>query len=436
MRLKDHATIRSTGAAGWVAYLARDECVAREAVVEEEVRAAVSYLPPSCAAWATYAPDDAGQLTFIRRSSLYDLLGSSSSYSGSRSVSPCSTDADDSSSAPQCSAAEVRDTLVTQRVTSPPLLLEMEAALHHGSGTILASETQPSKDDGGHSNESSHRGEQVNCSAKELPWHPATVDALHRLAITEGIQRRAILQEEDGIWLADVAVTERYERRVWAVGTLPLENVLRHWIAKYRARGLVHQLQRVRLEERETAARLSIIESSRTLTMRQSLLEAALLQQEEYYRRQMELLYVVEAHRTGLVLLRLEEQVRRYVLFFGHPMSPQRFGLKTSAVTLGRSLLFAEETSRRQTVAFEELERNAIPYTMELVYLDDLTEVKGRQQLEQSEAADRRRLVQMIGALEAHYSAREVEIVEAIDRKWLLSAKEVPSFDVAVSDAA
>ncbi|CAG9580939.1 conserved hypothetical protein [Leishmania major strain Friedlin] len=371
----------------WVFLLARQERLARELLEAEETSEALRCLPASCAAWCTYYRPTLGS---AERGAVHLTSSTDVDISLSSGVSTALT----ALFAPSTvMLSDTGDVAASCEATA-------DASL---SRCRLADKAE---------------GQRKGAKTPTPPPHPALAVAVYRLELLESILRDEIRTEEDEAFHIYLEKSFRYEHRLLTVGTLPLERFLRSWIAIRRARRLRHALQRGKVGDMEQKARTALHATSQTLQRRSQLMVAALVEQEHYYRCSLELLYTQDAAWTGVVLLRLQEQVECFPLAFGAVMSRARVCGRMQGATLFSNLALAEQAIREMISAEEARQRAAFPTELEMRIVSHVREPQARKKLVDREAAERAVVHQVVGALQTHYSLREVEIEEGIERQY------------------
>ncbi|CAJ1992278.1 hypothetical protein conserved [Leishmania donovani] len=373
----------------WVFLLARQERLARELLEAEETSEALRCLPASYAAWRTYYRHTLGsaECGAVHLTSSTDMgmsLSSGVSTALTAQFAPSTMMLSDTGDADaSCEATD-------------------SASLSH---CRLADKAE---------------GKQKGKKPLTLPPHPAFAVAAYRLELLESILGDEIRTEEDEAFHVCLEKPFKYEHRLLTVGTLPLERFLRSWIASHRARRLRRALQRSKVWDLEQEARAALHATSKTLQRRFQLMVTALVEQEHYYRRALELLYAQDAAWTGVVLLRLQEQVECFPLAFGAVMSRARVCGRMKGATLFSNLALAEQAIRETISGEEARHRAAFPTELEMRGVSRMQEPQARKKLVDREAAERAVVHQVVCALQTHYSLREVDIEEGIERQhWL-----------------
>ncbi|KPA84364.1 hypothetical protein ABB37_02358 [Leptomonas pyrrhocoris] len=354
----------------WRLSIAREECEARAALEEEESFEAIRTLPASCAVWRSY-------------------------------IDPACSDDDDALGhylLARINGAEEEVDEAAEKSSSEELHNLLEKLRKH----------QTSRD------ERCTAGTTATAAAAP---HPAFLTAAKRLVMLEEIRRAAIINAEKEFFHEGVCRPQAYAHRVLTVGTLPLERFLRWWIGVYRARKIVHAGQRARLCAVEQKARADLITSSRGLAARHACMMAALLEEEHYFRTQLELLQTQDAAWTGVVLMRLQAHVELFTLLYGGTMRQTRVCERVQGTTVFRGLILTEAATRSALAAEEDEEWRRIPLAMQLRWMVLSGEPHARALVVQAESTQRRDVEQVIYALTVHYTMRDVELQEMDARR-------------------
>lgn len=348
----------------WIINIVREECVARAALEEEATYEAIRTLPASCRVWKTYIDPVYNDE--------YDALGYYLLRRGAQNGAnmPFASD-------------EVEDGEGDED-------LRRTLAAHHTRVAELKAAATP---------------------------HPALLAGAQRLTLMEEVCRADIVSTEANAFCEHICSPYVYEHRIMTVGTLPLERFLRRWVGHFRSRNAVHTRQRARLCKLERDAREGLLRTSHTLAARHACMLTALVVEEQHYRTQVELLSTQDAAWTGVVLLRLREQVELFSLLFGGTMRQTRVCGRVEGMTLFRSLTLTEQATRGAVEAEEEREWRCIPSTMQLRFTSVCAEPQARAALVQEEAARRLELTQVIYALTVHYTKHDVELQEYDERQ-------------------
>ncbi|KAG5495253.1 hypothetical protein JKF63_02308 [Porcisia hertigi] len=371
----------------WIFALARKECLARESLEAEETAEALRCLPASCAIWRTYCDHASGRASYDVESLSKSLdMNTYLSSDASNHAAVFGRTAD-------CVFPSDRRSLGTkeaEEVKEPPT----------------------------------------------PPPHPAFVMAARRLELLEGIRRGYVTAEEEDEFQANLQKPYVYEHRLFVVGTLRLEGFLRPWVVIHRARKLRHARQMAKLQKLEQEARVALHATSHTLQRRFQLFMTALLEQEHHYRHALELLYTYQAARTGAVLLHLQEQAERFPLAYGAVMSRARVCGRVTGLTLFSNLSIAEQAIRKTIIDEEARRRAMFPTEFDMTALCLVHEVLRRRELVNCEANEHAMVQQVVRSLQAHYSIREVEIEESIERQFWLKGRTHGGTDPVVASAS
>lgn len=387
----------------WVFALAREERVAREGIEADETKEALQCLPASWTVWRSYLPpgSDSDDAETPQEQCCSETCGT-----GTEAPSQAAT-----ITPPSSIASPLYDTMTVTSAFSGSLGSEL------GGGPAM----RTSPDLVSYRALTRQRNASAACAAAA---HPALVAAVYRLTLLETLRRDAIVAEEEAAHRDGVARPLVYEHRLLTVGTLPLEKFLRRWVARHRSRHRhsAHALAQVVAQEAE--ARAALHATSCTLQRRFATMCAALLEEEHRYRTTLELLWVQDAAWTGVVLLRLQEQVVRFPLAYGGRMSRTRACGRVEGLTRFRNLALAEEATRAAIAGAEALERARWPQALALEVLCCTGEPLARTALGAVEEAERADVEQVLRALETHYSLREVAIEESLERQsWQLAGQ-------------
>ncbi|KAG5494473.1 hypothetical protein GH5_02495 [Leishmania sp. Ghana 2012 LV757] len=372
----------------WVSVLARQECLARELLGTEETSEALRYLPASCAVWRAY----------------YRHTSASAEHGTAHVASSTDTDA------PPPSQASIASTATSVASSESPSAAGDADAFYAAAGGASSP----------HGGDVDREDENTRKPLMPPQSHPAFATAVRRMELLEDIHRGELTAEEGDAFHLYLAKPFVYEHRLLTVGTLPLEQFLRQWIAITRARKQLRTRQRTKVEVLEQTARAALHATSETLQRRFRLLMTALVQQEHHHRCALELLHTQAAGWTGVVLLRLQEQVERFPFEFGAVMSHTRVCGRVVGLTLFSNLVRSEQVGRGAIRDEEARLRVAFPIEFEARVMGIVHEPQTRKELADREACERAVLHQVVSALQTHYSLREVEIEEGIDRQsWM-----------------
>ncbi|GET92035.1 hypothetical protein, conserved [Leishmania tarentolae] len=373
----------------WVFLLVREERLARELLEAEETSEALRCLPASWAVWRMYYCHSlcSTKCGVVRRTSNTGMGESLSSG--------------------------VPTALTTSLSSSTRMLFDSSGGDNFSDEAECFSPSQrPCMDKG--------KGKEKHKKLPPPPPHPAFAMAAYRLELLESILGDRIRTEEKEAFHAYIEKPFKYEHRLLTVGTLPLEHFVRSWICIHRARNLRHTLQRQKLEELEQESRVALYVTSQTLHRRFQLMMMALAEQEHYYRCSLELLYTQTAAWTGVVFLHLQQQVECFSLAFGSLMSKARLCGRLKGWNLFSNLALAEQAMRDTICGEEAQQRSAFPTELEMRFVSLLEEPQALTILVDCEAAERSAMHQVVSALETHYSIREVQIEESMERQsWL-----------------
>ncbi|CAJ1035588.1 hypothetical protein Q4I32_007163 [Leishmania shawi] len=388
----------------WVFVLARQECLARELLEAEETNEALRCLPASCTVWRTYYRPTSGSAEHgaacLASSTGSDTLTSSGVFTASTAALGTSCEL--------FSALDDADaSCVAPRETPPPHPCGVERKVGGGDDQALVTP----------------------------PPHPAFAMAVYWLELLESILRGEVRTEEGDAFRSCLEKPCEYEHRLLSVGTLPLEQFLRSWIEIHRARKLHHVHQLAKMEDMEHEARTALYVASETLQRRFQLMRTALVEQEHHYRCTLELLWTQVAAWVGVVLLRLQEQVERFPLAFGSAMSRTRLCGRVTGLNRFSNLVEVEQAFRK-TIRNEEIRQRVVfPTEFEMRVVCLMYEPRARKELLKREATERAVAHQVVNALQTHYSIREVEIEESIERQFWLTQLMHSGVDLVVVES-
>ncbi|CBZ30084.1 conserved hypothetical protein [Leishmania mexicana MHOM/GT/2001/U1103] len=388
----------------WVFLFACQERLARELLEAEETSEALRCLPASCAAWRTYyrptlGSPECGAVHLTSSTDMDVSLSSDVSTAWTTEFAPSTVMLSDSSDA--------------------------DTSYDATESAFLSHCRRVNKE----------KGKRKGKKLLTQPPHPAFAVAVYRLELLESILGDEIRTEEEKAFHACIEKPFKYEHRLLTVGTLPLERFLRGWIAIHRAQRLRHALQRGKVGDVEQEARAALHATSQTLQRRFQLMVTALVEQEHYYRCCLELLYTQDAAWAGVVLLRLQEQVERFPLAFGAVMSRRRVCGRMKGLTVFSNLALAEQAIRETISGEEARQRAGFPTELEMRGVHLVQEPQAREKLVDREAAERAVVHQVVCALQTHYSIREAEIEEGIERQYWLKQLMQGGVDGAVTSA-
>ncbi|CCW63678.1 unnamed protein product [Phytomonas sp. EM1] len=245
--------------------------------------------------------------------------------------------------------------------------------------------------------------------------HPALLLAIERLSVREFLARRRLLDEEDECFSKHYKTLGQFLRCVAPNGsTTRTYGFLRAWIARHRARKVVHFNQQVQLKAREDAARQDLL--SELCLERHQLFERLVEAMEKIDRISILRMQLITSYSHGVIAIQLAEQVARFPVLFGCFMSCAGKRARINAHTAFHRLILQEEHHRRLIEREEDQEQDVFLTIDQEERITKRGEPAGRRAIEGEEEEEYWKLAWRVFLLEFYYTFRDVEQYEAATR--------------------
>lgn len=249
--------------------------------------------------------------------------------------------------------------------------------------------------------------------------HPALEHGIMVVTLREADNRQNYIDEEirESLHFPKEAA---YLRRVAVTGsTLKIERFLRNWVAKVRGIRQLKQKRLMNLCYRESDCRQELLRSD-LCHERYELLRGITESLEQYYRTSLEMTHLRASLASAFIATKMNEQVARFTIAFGAPMSRARLCGRTDAISLFRSVVLCEELDRKNSLVRSDA-FTRVQWRIQAQYSElEATESCARRAICEEEDWRANRTRDLLTRLVVLYTLRDDETYEAVERNLSL----------------